>query len=104
MIERCSQGDGARGQLRHRRIPGIFLVGAPKSGTTAMSDFLGAHPDIFMARKEMHLFGSDLHFGKHFYRRNREAYLQEFDDWKDQSLGDRKSTRLNSIHGYTSHA
>jgi hypothetical protein len=56
-----------------------------------MSDFLGAHPDIFMARKEMHLFGSDLHFGKHFYRRNREAYLQEFDDWKDQSLGGESS-------------
>ena len=32
-----------------------------------------------MAKKEMHYFGSDLHFGTQFYRRNLEAYLREFD-------------------------
>ena len=31
-----------------------------------------------MARKEMHHFGSDLRFEKHFYRRDRRAYLAEF--------------------------
>jgi hypothetical protein len=43
-----------------------------------MSQFLGGHPDIFMARKEMHFFGSDLRFGSRFYRRDLETYLSEF--------------------------
>lgn len=64
--------------------PGFFIVGAPKSGTTAMSEYLGAHPDIFMARKEMHFFGSDLKFGPHFFRRNEREYLAEYREWNAQ--------------------
>ncbi len=60
------------------RRPDFFIVGAPKCGTTAMAQYLGAHPGIFMARKEMHFFGSDLHFGRSFYRRDLPAYLGEF--------------------------
>lgn len=41
-------------------IPDFFIVGAPKSGTTALNDFLQQHPDIYMAKKELHYFGSDL--------------------------------------------
>jgi len=40
--------------------PNFFIVGAPKCGTTAMNDYLAKHPDIFMAKKEIHYFGSDL--------------------------------------------
>jgi Sulfotransferase domain len=57
--------------------PSFFIVGAPKCGTTAMSDYLAAHPEIFMARKEMHFFGSDLLFAPQFYRRNKREYLAE---------------------------
>jgi len=64
--------------------PDFFIVGAPKCGTTAMSDYLAAHPDIYMARKEMHFFGADLRFGPQFFRRDLAAYLAEFDDWKGQ--------------------
>jgi hypothetical protein len=60
------------------RKPDLFIVGAPKCGTTAMSHYLGSHPDIFMGRKEMHHFGADLHFGPGFYRRDLAAYLAEF--------------------------
>jgi hypothetical protein len=60
------------------RKPDVFIVGAPKSGTTAMDQYLAAHPQIFMAKKEMHIFGADLRFGAQFYRRDREAYLAEF--------------------------
>src|SRR5437016_1845324 len=69
------------------RKPDFFLVGAPKCGTTAMAQYLAARPDIFMARKEMHVFGSDLRFGPQFYRRNLDAYLAEFEGWKDQPRG-----------------
>jgi hypothetical protein len=43
-----------------------------------MDHYLAVHPDIFMARKEMHFFGSDLRFGSQFYRRDATAFLTEF--------------------------
>jgi hypothetical protein len=66
--------------------PNFFIVGAPKCGTTALAHYLSTHPQIYMARKEMHFFGSDLQLGPQFYRRDRDAYLAEFKDCKDQSL------------------
>jgi hypothetical protein len=64
--------------------PDFFIVGAPKSGTTAMAHYLSARPDIFMARKEMHFFGADLGFAPQFYRRNLSAYAAEFEGWNGQ--------------------
>jgi hypothetical protein len=47
--------------ISNYRRPNLFLVGAPKSGTTAMYRYLADHPRIFMAPvKEPHFFGSDL--------------------------------------------
>ena len=40
--------------------PSLFLVGAPKCGTTAMTQYLSQHPGLFMADKDLHHFGSDL--------------------------------------------
>jgi len=71
------RNSGQRGLLSLEK-PDLFIVGAPKCGTTALSNFLGEHPDIYMARKEMHVFGTDLRFGPQFYRRDLEAYLAEF--------------------------
>jgi hypothetical protein len=72
----------ARGKLRPEpralKKPNFFLVGAPKSGTTAMVQYLEAHPDIFMGVKEMHFFGRDLHLRPPFYRHNLSEYLAEF--------------------------
>ena len=43
------------------RRPDFFIVGAPKSGTTALYTYLGRHPDIYLpARKELRFFGTDL--------------------------------------------
>ena len=42
--------------------PNLFIVGQPKSGTTALHFFLEQHPEIFMARpKEPHYFCKDFH-------------------------------------------
>jgi hypothetical protein len=49
-----------------------------------MAQFLAAHPEIFMARKEMHMFGRDLRFGPRFYRRDLENYLAEFSECRGQ--------------------
>jgi hypothetical protein len=43
------------------RRPDFFIVGAPKSGTTAMYEYLREHPDLYLPeRKELRYFGSDL--------------------------------------------
>ena len=58
------------------RKPDFFLVGAPKCGTTALNDYLAAHPDIFMCpRKESHHFCAAWSPG---YLAERAAYLQLF--------------------------
>ena len=63
--------------------PGLFLVGAPRCGTTAMTEFLSAHPQIFMAPvKEVHYFGRDLHFTQ--ARPTGEQYLSLFDGVRDE--------------------
>lgn len=41
--------------------PNLFIVGAPKSGTSSLYRYLSGHPDIFMTDlKEPHFFGRDL--------------------------------------------
>jgi hypothetical protein len=42
------------------RIPNFFVVGAPRTGTTALFESLGRHPQIFIPRfKETVFFGAD---------------------------------------------
>jgi len=63
--------------------PNFFIVGAPKSGTTAMYHYLGQHPEIFMPEwKEPYYFGSDLWFRKG--RFTREEYLALFSPTQDE--------------------
>lgn len=45
------------------KIPNFFIAGMPKSGTTALYEYLRAHPNIFMSSlKEPHFFATDLTF------------------------------------------
>lgn len=37
--------------MRSPRLPNLFLIGAPKCGTTAMSHYLAGHPDIYMSEQ-----------------------------------------------------
>ena len=42
-------------------VPGFFIVGAPKTGTSAMWRYLMDHPDVFMsAKKEPHYYATDI--------------------------------------------
>jgi len=41
-------------------LPNFFIVGAPKCGTTAMYQWLTAHPEVYLPAKEIHFFGKDL--------------------------------------------
>ncbi|MBT9312468.1 sulfotransferase family protein [Leptothoe kymatousa] len=59
------------------RFPNFFLVGAPKCGTSAMSEYLRSHPDIFMCQpKEPHFFSTD--FSKIRCVRTQKQYLALF--------------------------
>lgn len=41
--------------------PNLFILGAPKCGTTSLATWLAEHPNIFMSNpKEPHFFSSDL--------------------------------------------
>jgi hypothetical protein len=43
------------------RKPNFFIVGAPKAGTTAMSEYLRTHPNVYMSEpKEPNFFAQDV--------------------------------------------
>jgi hypothetical protein len=57
--------------------PNFFIVGAPKCGTTALYEYLRAHPNIFMPRhKEPHFFAKDL--GAYSLIKTLDAYTDLF--------------------------
>lgn len=65
------------------RFPNLYIIGAPKSGTTAMSHYLAKHPDIFMSEtageKEPAYFASDL-WDEKTKIKTRDTYLGLFKD------------------------
>lgn len=57
--------------------PNFFIVGAPKCGTTALSEYLRSHPGIFLCEpKEPHFFAEDM--DRHRYVKSLEDYLDLF--------------------------
>lgn len=65
--------------IRAMRKPDLFILGAPKSGTTSLHYYIGQHPDVFLSRvKEPHHFGSDLNMSRHVRVASRDAYMALF--------------------------
>ncbi|MBS1811267.1 MAG: glycosyltransferase [Acidobacteria bacterium] len=72
--------------------PNLFVVGAPKCGTTSMSDYLAQHPDVFMSpMKEPHFFGRDLQYDAGYIRDEHE-YLALFRGARGQRIIGEAST------------
>jgi hypothetical protein len=71
-----------------RRSPNLFLVGVQRSATTALCRYLAQHPELFMARKELHYFGSDLSTCRgqtdSYPRLTLDQYLSYFDAAGDE--------------------
>jgi hypothetical protein len=42
--------------------PNFFIVGAPKTGTTALYEYLSKHPDVYFPKKTIYYFCHDLTF------------------------------------------
>jgi hypothetical protein len=75
--------------------PNLFIVGQPKSGSTALHQFLSEHPDVFMSPyKEPSYFCPDLHEESDAYHRKRvhfpirtpEQYAALFEGVSDESV------------------
>jgi hypothetical protein len=88
-------GTGAARTGQH--MPDFFIVGAPRSGTTFMFDYLGAHPQIYAAtRKEPQFFATDLDSGSYLdsvtFVRDRDEYLALFAGARPDQLAGEGST------------
>lgn len=65
--------------------PNFFIVGAPKSGTTALSEYLRAHPQVFISReKELNYWNDD--YAGLTQAANEAEYLAFFEDATDQHI------------------
>jgi hypothetical protein len=63
------------------RRPNFFIVGAPKCGTTSLSEYLADHPQIFVSTlKEPHFFAADFYSFRPYYVQNEQEYFQLFAD------------------------
>jgi hypothetical protein len=85
-----------------RPTPNLFIVGAPKSGTTALASYLGSHRDVFVADKELSYFGSDLEFRtkRGRWRIGYDTYLE----WFAQHPQERYRTDRSVFYLYSSRA
>lgn len=88
-----------------RRVD-FFIVGQPKSGTTALAQFLSEHPEVCMAKpKEPEYFATDImresdkHYGSQKYMmiRTAEDYARCFSHCTEEKLlGEATATYLRS--------
>ncbi len=91
--------------------PNFFIVGAPKCGTTALSEYLRNHPQIFLSDpKEPRYFAEDM--GQHRYVTTLPDYLNLFRHAKPEQtvIGEASvdylfsSVALTSIHEFNPEA
>lgn len=95
--------------MSQTRLPDFVVIGAGKSGTTSLNEYLKEHPQVFMStRKEPNFFAYEmakeedfeLESSREFYRDsvlNLEEYLNLFKGSKEQQLlGEVSNTYLNS--------
>lgn len=65
--------------------PNLFIVGAPRCGTTAWVKYLGEHPEVFFTeRKEPHYFCED--FPDFRWAKSEAEYLGFFSKVRDERL------------------
>lgn len=89
------------------KTPDFLIAGFPRSGTSSLHDYLGQHPDIFMAAiKEPNFFATDFHqesdrfHGKRLYfpYRSEQKYLRLFAGrGRGQLAGEASWTNLYSV-------
>jgi hypothetical protein len=84
------------------RIPDFFIVGHPKSGTTALYEMLRAHPRIHMPVKEPQFFAPEMLVrappAQGVLPRTLEDYMRLYDDaGEGQLIGEASPSYLRSL-------
>lgn len=66
--------------IKEVKPPNVFLIGAPKAGTSALANALSQHPEIFMGKKEPRFFDAENYydFVGDYPIASLEEYLQLF--------------------------
>lgn len=80
------------------RTPDLFIIGAPKSGTTSLYEYLKGHPEVFMSVvKEPCYFARDLALDDSgnflVYERDEKLYFDLFAEAGDAKRAGEGSTR-----------
>jgi len=83
--------------LQRKNIrPNLFIVGAMKSGTTSLHNYLDMHPDIYMSiNKEPAYFVRELNLSK-----GEEWYLSNFAEVRDEKIIGESSTDYTKLPHY----
>ncbi|MGA1262529.1 MAG: sulfotransferase family protein [Prochlorothrix sp.] len=80
------------------RIPNLFIVGAMKSGTTSLHNYLAAHPDIFMSSlKEPQYFSGLSRPQQPMVSKTEQDYLDLFKEAKNEKFVGESSTDYSKI-------
>jgi hypothetical protein len=78
------------------RLPNLFIIGAMKSGTSSLHEYLGEHPDIFMSSlKEPQYFSNKKNYGE-----NREEYRALFKEAGNAKYAGESSTNYTKLPVY----
>jgi hypothetical protein len=85
------------------RTPDLFIIGAPKSGTTSLYEYLKGHPEVFMSVvKEPCYFSRDLALDDSgnflVYGRDQKLYYDLFNDADGAKRAGEGSTRYLYSH------
>jgi Sulfotransferase family len=76
---------------RRGRVPDFFIVGQPKSGTTALYEMLRRHPQIFMPdRKEPRFFASEMYHRDPPRPGGTPGTLEEYMSWFEAARPDQR--------------
>src|SRR3954453_4619773 len=83
--------------MTEARRPDFFIVGAPKSGTTSLYDWLDGHSQVYMSPvKEPFYFCGDVQGGLrrlYSYPADEVRYLELFADARTDQMSGEASTR-----------
>lgn len=80
--------------MSDKQIPNLFIIGAMKSGTTSLHEYLNEHPDIFMSEvKEPGYFSECMDY----YPKELIWYQSLFQDVKDEVIVGESSTNYTKL-------
>ena len=93
-LTRAADGSASAG-----RLPDFFIAGQPKSGTTALTEMLRVHPQIFMpAGKEPWFFAEELHLRPPPRPEGIPASLEEYKELFREATPEQRAGEATALY------